>query len=438
MSTNQNIKLSIAGIILFSLGIAVAIICQSKSQIFLQSGLAVISAILFGLIIYVVLVSFKKPFQWLSVNSLVALGVLFYIGAILGFVITGSSEMLWVADSRDVHLPGVSRAIEFLRGNAPLELKSIYAGEQVQLIYLWVAVFALPFGLTPLVTSIALLVLKILTWAYVGRRVRESFGQPIAVATVCFLIFVPTQIFYGLVFYKEPMVQLLTTVAIFEAHRFYRSGGNLALLSAFAAIAGLALERFYLAPMLFLSAVLAMSRFFVRAGRSTLLQKLVLTSAAVAAAVVFSLLYARDFGQIEFFPRLARFRADMMSPSDISKAWNLDLWYPFAVVKVLFTPFFTFQKFEIFKDLSALLTWGSFASQSVILFGCFGFWFHFRKKDSRIEALLLVLPLTAFILLFGYLAPYSGRQRDSFFPVIALFAALAIDRWSKLRRRKMS
>jgi hypothetical protein len=36
----------------------------------------------------------------------------------------------------------------------------------------------------------------------------------------------------------------------------------------------------------------------------------------------------RDFGEIEFFPRLARFRADMMAPSDISREWNADLWYP--------------------------------------------------------------------------------------------------------------
>ena len=72
-----------------------------------------------------------------------------------------------------------------------------------------------------------------------------------------------------------------------------------------------------------------------------------------------------------------------------------------AVVKVLsgFTcgPFFTFHKFEIFRDLSALLTWGSFASQVVIAFGCYGFWLQMRASS-----------------------------RDSFFPVIATFAALAV------------
>ncbi len=166
---------------------------------------------------------------------------------------------------------------------------------------------------------------------------------------------------------------------------------------------------------------------------------------SVAAAGVFGFLYMRDFGEIEFFPRLARFRADMMAPSDISREWNADLWYPLAVVKVLFTPFFTFHKFEIFRDLSALLTWGSFASQAVIALGCYGFWLQMRGggarangarveaplggrsvSETRIGALIMALPLIAFILFFGYLAPYSGRQRDSFFPVIATFAALAV------------
>lgn len=427
--------------VLFFLGILTAILAQHESQLVVQSGIVSVAAVLFGGMFVAVFYFFKRTgtdYSWSNINSLILLGALLYIGTICGLVIAGSSEMLWVADSRAVHVPGVTRAIEFLRGNATLELKSIYAGEQVQLVYLWVAIFALPFGLTPVVTSIALLVLKIFTWAYVGRRARESFGLPIAMATLCFLIFVPTQIFYGLVFYKEPLVQLLCAVAVLESYRFYSTGRNLALLLAFAAISCLALERFYLAPMLFLSATLAMSRFFVRSGRSTLLQKTVLIFAAVGAAAIFGFLYSRDFGQIDFFPRLARFRADMMAPSDISGAWNLDLWYPFAVLKILFTPFFTFQKFEIFKDLSALLTWGSFASQLVILLGCFGFWFHFRKKDSRIEALILSLPLVAFVLLFGYLAPYSGRQRDSFFPIIALFAAIAIERWSSLRRHKAS
>jgi hypothetical protein len=40
----------------------------------------------------------------------------------------------------------------------------------------------------------------------------------------------------------------------------------------------------------------------------------------------------------------------------------------------------------------------------------------------------MALPLISFILFFGYLAPYSGRQRDSFFPVIATFAAVAVVR----------
>lgn len=415
-----------------------------------QLGAATVSILLAAVGVRSYFVSSTLPREGSSGRVyLILSGVLVYLGVVIGLVLAGRTDQLWVADSDTLHVPGVSRAVEFLSGRRDLSMKSVF-GEQVQLVYLWVALWVLPLGLTPVVTALALLVLKVVTWLYVERRVRENFGAEAAQLALCFLIFVPTQIFYGLVFYKEPMVQLLASVAIFESLRFYRTGRNGALLAAFVAISFLALERFYLAPMIFFGVLAAMSRLL---GRSSARQRVVMAVGALAAAGVFGFLYMRDFGEIEFFPRLARFRADMMAPSDISREWNADLWYPLAVVKVLFTPFFTFHKFEIFKDLSALLTWGSFASQVVIALGCYGFWLQMRGGGARVEAplggrpasearvgaLIMALPLIAFILFFGYLAPYSGRQRDSFFPVIATFAALAVRRlapWIRGRIRE--
>lgn len=415
-----------------------------------QLGAATVSILLAAVGVRSYFVSSTLPREGSSGRVyLILSGVLVYLGVVIGLVLAGRTDQLWVADSNTLHVPGVSRAVEFLSGRGALSMKSVF-GEQVQLVYLWVALWVLPLGLTPVVTALALLVLKVVTWLYVERRVRENFGAEAAQQALCFLIFVPTQIFYGLVFYKEPMVQLLASVAIFESLRFYRTGRNGALLAAFVAISFLALERFYLAPMIFFGVLAAMSRLL---GRSSARQRVVMAVGALAAIGVFGFLYMRDFGEIEFFPRLARFRADMMAPSDISREWNADLWYPLAVVKVLFTPFFTFHKFEIFRDLSALLTWGSFASQVVIALGCYGFWLQMRGGGARVEAplggrpasearvgaLIMALPLIAFILFFGYLAPYSGRQRDSFFPVIATFAALAVRRlapWIRGRIRE--
>ena len=440
----------ILGALSFGCGILGGYFAGHPSPYVVQGGLALFSLVLVPALAAFVLVA---PTSWkeaLRPWEIVVWGSLLYLGVIAGLAVTGGDAFLWVADSRSLHVPGVSRAVEFLSGRGALSMKSIYGGEQVQLVYLWAALWALPLGLTPVVTALALLVLKVVTWLYVERRVRENFGAEAAQQALCFLIFVPTQIFYGLVFYKEPMVQLLASVAIFESLRFYRAGRNGALLAAFVAISFLALERFYLAPMIFFGVLAAMSRLL---GRSSARQRVVMAVGALAAAGVFGFLYMRDFGEIEFFPRLARFRADMMAPSDISREWNADLWYPLAVVKVLFTPFFTFHKFEIFRDLSALLTWGSFASQVVIALGCYGFWLQMRGGGARVEAplggrpasearvgaLIMALPLIAFILFFGYLAPYSGRQRDSFFSVIATFAALAVRRlapWIRGRIRE--
>lgn len=426
--------LTLVGSLLVGLigGVAMA----SSVNWMVQLGAAMVSVLLAAVGVRSYFVSSTLPREESpSCLSLMLSGVLVYLGLVIGLGLAGRSDQLWVADSNTLHVPGVARAIEFLSGRGGLSMKSVF-GEQVQLVYLWVALWALPFGLTPVVTALALLVLKVMTWLYVEKRVRENFGADVALLAVCFLIFVPTQIFYGLVFYKEPMVQLLASVAIFEALRFYRTGRSVALAAAFVAISFLALERFYLAPMIFFGVLAAMSRLV---GRSNTWQRAAMVGGALAAAGVFGFLYMRDFGEIEFFPRLARFRSDMMAPSDVSREWNADLWYPLAVVKVLFTPFFTFHKFEIFRDLSALLTWGSFASQAVIALGCYGFWLQMRgagASEARVFALIMALPLIAFILFFGYLAPYSGRQRDSFFPVIATFAALAVIRIRERSRRR--
>jgi uncharacterized membrane protein len=52
---------------------------------------------------------------------------------------------------------------------------------------------------------------------------------------------------------------------------------------------------------------------------------------------------------------------------------------------------------------------------------------------TKLKTAILVVPFALFLLLFAYLAPYSGRQRDSFYPVIALFAAIGLQKIMKMR-----
>ena len=54
-----------------------------------------------------------------------------------------------------------------------------------------------------------------------------------------------------------------------------------------------------------------------------------------------------------------------MNAPGVDKAWNQDVAYPLAALKILFTPFFHPNKFEVFKDFSAILTWAAIPSQAV-------------------------------------------------------------------------
>ena len=115
-----------------------------------------------------------------------------------------------------------------------------------------------------------------------------------------------------------------------------------------------------------------------------------------------------------------------MNAPGVDKAWNQDIAYPLAALKILFTPFFHPNKFEVFKDFSAILTWAAIPSQAVTVLVLFGVAAEFVL--ARLKTAILTIPFSLFLLLFAYLAPYSGRQRDSFYPVIALFATIGVFR----------
>ncbi len=148
----------------------------------------------------------------------------------------------------------------------------------------------------------------------------------------------------------------------------------------------------------------------------------------------FFAVYFQDFSIPYVFDGLAWARQNYMNSPDVNQNLNADLWYPLAVIKLLFSPYLTPSKFNIFVDLSALLTWGGPISQVIMLSAIVGIWAEFRKNLMR--TIVVAFPFALFLLLFGYLAPFSGRQRDSFLPAISIFAALGLT--AIVRRKKSS
>lgn len=359
----------------------------------------------------------------ISIKQGLLSGFVFYSLLIVSFWFLGRTDVLWVPDSHTLHGPGVLRASQFLKGEAAIQFASIF-GEQIQLTYIWAAIGSWVFGINPVSTALSNLALKLLTWLAWGISVRKYFGDKIATLTLLFLMFIPTQIFYGLVFYKEPMVQLLTVIVFAASLEVFHSGSFKYLFIGLIAVIALVIERIYLAPMMGLTLLMGFLPHANKLGWN-------FRTASLATLFAFAVvgagwIFFRDFSLLKIFENLAWLRHNYMNAPGVDKAWNQDIPYVLAFVKIVFTPFFHPNKLEVFKDFSAFLTWGAIPSQIVTLLSIFGVWIEVRKAPMR--TLLLILPFVLFLLLFAYLAPYSGRQRDSFYPVISVFAAIAIVR----------
>lgn len=362
---------------------------------------------------------------------LLGMGTLYYALLIAGFWSIGRANLLWVPDSITLHGPGAERAIAFLKGTGRLDFASVF-GEQVQFTYLWAALLGAFTGISPVSTAVSNLAIKLITWLIWHRSINKHYGWQIANVTLLLLMFVPTQIFYGLVYYKEPVVQMFVVIALSAALDLRNKPTAQAFIFGAVSVLCLAIERIYLAPMLglvLLFSIIPHIKSFAFTGRSVASGVV-----AIVAAGVFATVFFRDFSLLKIFDNLAWLRHNYMNSPGVDKAWNQDIAYPLAVVKILFTPFFHPNKLEVFKDFSAILTWGAIPSQVVTLLAVFGVSIEFVR--ARLKTAILVVPFALFLLLFAYLAPYSGRQRDSFYPVIALFAAIGASRvWYHFKNR---
>lgn len=362
----------------------------------------------------------------LSVLDPLLLIVGFYLMLLVGLAIGGGWSSLWTLDSKQLHLPGIEKTLSFFRGEAALEVGSVFGG-QVQLTYLWTAIWFSIFGSSEVVSALAMLVLRIAAWVIAYDITRSLFGLRVARIALLLTAFVPTQIFYAMLLMKDPAVQLLTTLCFWSLLRIFQRGQLRYLILGLFAIACLALERFYIVPTFAVSFALAVILCPVKDGR--VLRLSVFSVGLVIVLGLFWKLFKRDFNIQILRENLEWVRAGFQGGAEVDKAWNMDISYPLAFVKILFTPFFRLNKFSFFTDLSALLTWGSFVSQAVMAIGLYGIF-----KQVRIHAvrtLIVVLPILFFLLVFAYLAPFSGRQRDGYFPMIAMFAAYAIERMSR-------
>jgi hypothetical protein len=82
---------------------------------------------------------------------------------------------------------------------------------------------------------------------------------------------------------------------------------------------------------------------------------------------------------------------------------------------------------------------GSFINQVIITLSILGFYKTIKNKKQIALHFFVILPFIIFLLFAAYIGPWSGRLRDSFYPIIAVYGSVgAIYAGQYLRKKELN
>jgi len=346
--------------------------------------------------------------------------VAIHIGLLLGFRFAGHEDnLLWMTDSYDFLVPGAINVANYFYGVEELQFTMGPHGA-IYLTQVWVGIFFYCFGVSPIISSIALLIPKILTTYLIYVLAKKLFNSE-KVALIALLIYslMPTIIFYTTTFYKESIVQLLVVFTLLCMHCVFNENKKSYIFGIIIGVVLLINERFYVAVFLLMALFL---QIILSWDSITLRMKVIYSSVfAICAAIVINLYNLTSISFI--LSEIENARNAYLKYDDVTIV-NKEIPYFIAVIKITFTPYFTLNKFTLFSGYAYLLIWGSFINQLVILLSLFGIYINIKK--SLRGHFFVLITFSSIILFFAYIAPYSGRIRDSIYPIIAIYSGYFI------------
>ncbi len=380
-------------------------------------------------IVFIVVTSFicAKCIKQMGAQDRVSSGRLLFFGLSIpsGLVIPAtlfgkSAEFFWVIDSIKWHVPRSEELALMLRGLAPLQLNWSLQSEAF-LTHLWVGLLFAVFGSHPWVSVVALGLIKFATAAILVQASRRLFRSDDFKSVFVIYLVAPIVLFHTTTYYKEAVVHLLVAATIWIGLAAFEKLTIKRALALVLVFAGLLCERYYilvpLAPLL-----LAL---FV----SSLESKRILVSLVLALGAYFVFVthpYIR-FNLDMVVEQLHHLRKVHSEYADVNYRYNYEIPYAIAVVKTLLTPIWTPGKIEMFRNFSALLTWGSFIHQAIVFAYLAGVYRAYRTWGAT--HLAIQIPFIIFLLLVAYVSPWAGRVRDSFSPLFALYACYYLKRY---------
>lgn len=322
-------------------------------------------------------------------------------------------SFFWTQDAIVTHIPQSTKFTNFFLGRGQLS-SEIIQGTTTH--FLNGALFAI-LGKGIFASTLAQLIFKCLALYAIYEIAIILWCPRVATLAVCLYAFSPNNFFYTVVFYKESAVQALYALILLSALKIFIQKKFLHIILLTISIILLNSERFYLAYLLLPMLVFLAVYYFARPNWK---QLVILT--ILSAFIVFMILTSKyyDLNIHGIIEAIQIKRAQYSSYSDVLNKYNYDIPYVLAFVKILLSPFFTFNKFKIFSDFSLLLIWGSPLNQLIIVTSVVGL---YQACKRSFVHLILWVPFVLFLLLAAYISPWSGRLRDSFYPLISIYAA---------------
>ncbi len=347
---------------------------------------------------------------------------------ILGTAVAAPKESLfWVVDSYDMHIPGSIKIMNIILGKTSFKIlrSSIY--DRTYLAHIFGALSFAIFGVTHIASALSLIIPKLICAYYIYKGTKQFLGAECANIATLLYSFLPTVIFYTTAFYKEATLQMLIAIILYLIIRLYQEPKIKDFLLILPAFILLGNERHYLLPCFALSAI----AFSLLSKKLKTSFKFAIFLTCIISYFVFKSYYY-DIEPQKLITQLQTYRGLYLSYADVMPI-NKDISYPFAILKFLFTPFLTIVKLKTYSHYATLITWGSFLHHLLIIFFGITIWQFLKKKIHRRLIIILTIPFCVFLLIFGYVAPYNGRLRDSFMPLIVMIASYSI---ATIRRRQ--
>lgn len=382
-------------------------------------------AVVLGTAIALIAVFHRQPLI-VGPSYVVLLTLCNHIGLICGFSLAyGPEYMIWPVDAIDQHLPNAMAFSDWVSGKGEIVFFGDNPFSKVYVSNMWVGLFFSVFGVYPEVSSVAMLVVKLIT-IFLIYTAALNFTRNKSIALTAALIYglLPTITYYTIQFYKDFFVHFLVALLLFMFSRSILKGSNvvLTLILATVPLALLFIERFYLVVMLCAALTL-----YCWSLTGKVFLKLAILFLACSVSYVILNYYFEGQNVQALVETIQSFQEVHNEGINVTPTTNIAL----DLFRIAFTPFFTVDKLNNYNDFNSLLTFGGIIHGLIMLFYFRGIWIERKNRVALINFAFLFL-----MYIFAYIEPYNGRARDSLYPLVAVFAAIGISSLLKRRRKE--